>query len=494
MARRIVISLIAMLVLVIMCGVAVTMMLRPPPPLRASQSPNLVLSGITLVNPGQPPRPGVTIAIQGPRIKAITTKSLEDRVQGQFELRQYRGTYVLPGLIDLHVHHPPAVAELDTKLFELLYLAHGVTAVRDTGNFDGSILHTRDQILRGDFAGPRIFACGPLIDGDPPVWPGSVVVHNYAEAVRAVDKIAAEGMNCVKAYTNLAPDALGGLRDAARSHRLPLIGHVPWRVPLQDAHIPEVQHLTGVAQTMPPTPFADFRATTWSQLGETRIKTVVALSKAQELSYTPTMIVMQRTFELASGAFWRLHDSPEAHLLPRYYRDLFWPTLLAQRPQDTPDTAQIAWNNFELAVRQLHTAGVPLHVGTDTINPFVVPGASMWTELRDLVHAGFTPEQAWAAATSGNGAALPEPNLGVIGAGAPADLLVFRHNPANDLDALSTLEAVVANGRFYSRTMLDDAETRYQRYFNGWMYDRMMMYLVRRSLRASFRSPIFARE
>jgi len=446
------------------------------------------------VNPGQTPWPGVTIVIQGSRIKAISSRSLEHSVRRSFGLRQYRGAYVLPGLIDLHVHHPPAAAELDIRLFELLYLAHGVTAVRDTGNFDGSILRTRDQILHGDFAGPRIFACGPIIDGDPPIWPGSVVVHNYTEAVRAVDKIAAEGMNCVKAYTNLTPDALVGLRDAARSHRLPLIGHVPWRVPLQDAHIPEVQHLTGVAQTTPPTPFADFQAMTWSQLRETRIKTIVALSRAQDLSYTPTMVVMQRSFELASGAFFHLHDSPQAHLLPRYYRDLFWPTLLAQRQQVSPDTAQIAWNNFELAVRQLHTAGVPLHVGTDTLNPFVVPGASMWTELRELVHAGFTPEQAWAAATSGNGAALREPNLGVLEAGAPADLLVFRHNPANDLDALSTLEAVVANGRFYSRTMLDDAEARYQRYFNGWLYDRVSMYLVRRRLRASFRSPISARE
>jgi hypothetical protein len=52
---------------------------------------------------------------------------------------------------------------------------------------------------------------------------------------------------------------------------------------------------------------------------------------------------------------------------------------------------------------QLHEAGITLHVGTDTLNPFVVPGASLWTELRDLTQAGFTPEQAWTAAISGNG-------------------------------------------------------------------------------------------
>jgi len=184
-----------------------------------------------------------------------------------------------------------------------------------------------------------------------------------------------------------------------------------------------------------------------------------------------------------------LHDRPEAYLLPRYYRDLLWPELRSGLPQVSPDTAQAAWKNFELAVRQLHAAGITLHVGSDTLNPFVVPGVSLWTELRNLVQAGFTPEQAWAAATSGNGTALPEPKLGVIEPGGPADLLVFHDDPTRNLDALPTLEAVVANGRFYSRTTLDEALARYKIYFNGWIYDRLSMFLVRRRTRSYFRRP-----
>jgi imidazolonepropionase-like amidohydrolase len=73
------------------------------------------------------------------------------------------------------------------------------------------------------------------------------------------------------------------------------------------------------------------------------------------------------------------------------------------------------------------------------------------------VQVGFTLEQAWAAATFGNAAALPEPKLGMIEPGAPANLVAFRDDPTRNLDALSTLEAVVANGRFYSQTTLDEA-------------------------------------
>jgi imidazolonepropionase-like amidohydrolase len=107
-----------------------------------------------------------------------------------------------------------------------------------------------------------------------------------------------------------------------------------------------------------------------------------------------------------------------------------------------------------------------------------VPGASLWNELRDLVQAGFTPEQAWAAATSGNGAVLPEPKLGVIEPGAPADVLVFHDDPTRSLDALPTLEGAVANGRFYSRTTLGQAPARYRRYFNGWIYDWFQCFLL----------------
>ena len=53
-------------------------------------------------------------------------------------------------------------------------------------------------------------------------------------------------------------------------------------------------------------------------------------------------------------------------------------------------------------------------------NPFVVPGVAMHEELRNFVECGFTPEQAWEAATRENGESLPERGLGILKAGAPA--------------------------------------------------------------------------
>ena len=62
-------------------------------------------------------------------------------------------------------------------------------------------------------------------------------------------------------------------------------------------------------------------------------------------------------------------------------------------------------------VSQLHKAGVRIHVGTDSPNPFVVPGAGFHQELRLLVEAGLTPEEVWLAATRWAGESLPVDNF-----------------------------------------------------------------------------------
>jgi imidazolonepropionase-like amidohydrolase len=118
---------------------------------------------------------------------------------------------------------------------------------------------------------------------------------------------------------------------------------------------------------------------------------------------------------------------------------------------------------------------VRIHAGTDVGNPFLVPGASLQEELHHLVDAGLSPEEAWVTATRGPGEFLGDPGLGRVEPGAPADLLWFREDPTRDLDALATLEAVVADGRLYRREELDAALERARRRYRGWLYDRVSM-------------------
>jgi imidazolonepropionase-like amidohydrolase len=154
-------------------------------------------------------------------------------------------------------------------------------------------------------------------------------------------------------------------------------------------------------------------------------------------------------------------------------------------PEDFPVLADAGERGMRL-VQRLHAAGVPVFAGSDTQNPFVVPGASLLRELRLLEQAGLTPEQALAAATTLPGAFLRLPGLGRLEPGAPADLLVLRRDPTQSLDALDSLEAVIADGRLYTRAELDAQLARYREHAEGAVYDALSVVLVRRALARIF--------
>lgn len=465
--------------LAVVLALALGRALGPPEPLAVAPQ-GAVLADVTVVQPGVGRRTHQTVRVVGSRIASITDAS--PAADGAPGAPRHRGGTVLPGLVDLHVHHPPGSLATDVHYFDLLHLASGVTTVRDCGSIDGSILEVRARIAAGEAAGPRTFACGPLVDGDPPHWPGAEVAHDAAEAERIVDRLAASGVDCIKAYSNLSPDALRGLRAAATRHHLALVGHVPSAVPLEEAHLDDVQHLTGVPGPIGPAAKAGLIAALlagWDSLDDARIDSVVRTSLEQGIAYTPTIVVVQRLVRLAGDPS-GLSALPGVDLLPRYYPELLWkPGFMAswRAPPLSAATGRRILRNFRRTVRRLHEAGVTLHVGTDTFNPFVVPGVAMHEELRNFVAAGFTPEEAWQAATRGNGAALPLPGLGLLEPGAPADLLVFGEDPTRDPSALSTLQAVVADGRYIPQRRLDAAVARYRDHYAGWLFDRLTLWL-----------------
>ena len=473
MIRRIFKVLAVVGVVLVLLVVGAWFLLQPP--VLAVPSPErLVLFNVTVVNPGLSRRAGQTLTIHNGQIVAMTANPY---TLGKAEAgRRFVGFYVLPGLIDMHVHQFP----LDAELYGLLFLAHGITTVRNTGDFSGTILKQRQQLRDGEYPGPRLFACGPIIDGDPPFWPDSRVVRTVAEARAVVDEVAATGVDCVKVYGRLSGELLATLREAAARHGLPVVGHIPMAVPFAEAHIGDVQHLTGVPlHTNNPNSgrVAQFAAwaAAWRELDEARINFIVQTSVDQGLLHTPTLVVWARMGQLRD--YLTLRDDPTPRLLPQWYREVLWRPREAALP--AYDDIGAALPKMKVVVRRLHQAGVRIHAGSDTPNPFVVPGASLHEELQLLVEAGLTPEEVWVAATRWAGETLGVPKLGTVQEGAPADLLLFREDPTRDLAALSTLEAVVVQGRLYPKAVLEAALVRHRAHFNGWLYDRLSLVAAR---------------
>ena len=294
----------------------------------------------------------------------------------------------------------------------------------------------------------------------------------------------------MKVYDGLTTESLAAVQRAAAEKGLPVIGHVPRRVPFEVADLDDVQHLTGVA-----TPAGgDLRPfpknmVAWSLVDDARMDFIVETSKRLGISHTPTLVEGERLRAMQDYA--SLRESPDARLLPRFYRDVVWspseglPVLRRLEAGDFPVLRDAGERGMRL-VQRLHAAGVPVFAGSDTLNPFVVPGASLHRELRLLVQAGLTPEQALAAATTLPGGHLRLPGLGRLEPGAPADLLVLRADPTQNLDALASLEAVVADGRLYTRSQLDSQLARYREHSEGTLYDAVSVWLVRRALARIF--------
>ena len=426
-----------------------------------------VLRDVTVVNPGLGRLEHQDVVVEGGTIVSIEPAS-EPGMHGE--------RFLLPGLADAHVHFPPAAIPGQGELFAFLYIAHGVTSVRDAGDVDGTATAPAIEAWQaGTQASPRIWSCGPFIDGPETIWANSVVVETPDAARAAVRELKAQGKDCVKAYNSLAREVAAAVHEEAQKQGLPVIGHVSWNGRYEDGVIDDVQHMTAVARRLGDgtVRYPEVMAA-WPRTDEAHLAEIAAVSREKGIANTPTLATNDR----AGKTHAQLAGEPDLRLLPRFYRDVIW----NQDPE--PEALAILAASrapFQRAVRFLHEAGVEIRTGTDALANYAVPGASLQRELRLLVEAGFTPEEAWRlSADTAN--ALGGGRLGFVEPGAPADLVLLGADPTVSLDALATIEAVVADGRFYAREDLDEQLHAYQEAFEGAVYEAITVPIVRRVL------------
>jgi len=298
-------------------------------------------------------------------------------------------------------------------------------------------------------------------------------VGDPSKAATAVDALAAAGAECLAVHRSLAAAALPALRAAATAHRLPLVGDLPPGATAADAGYASVDLLSATAPLPPAARAADWLRAWAASTPET------GGALARSLAGQPTTITISPTrwqwqTSLPSPA---LDQIPFVSLLSRLERDWRWPPEAA-RAALPPAEVNAALAAMHGAIRQLHDAGVPLALGSGTPSPYVAPGGGVWSEMGHLA-ASLGPEAAWVAATRTAGAALGIPQLGVLEPGAPADLLLFRRDPTDDLSALTTLDAVVSQGRLYPARRLSGDRLEATRYAQHPLHERLSMLAVR---------------
>ncbi len=431
----------------------------------------IAITHVTVINPGTSSvQANQTLVINGDLITSVADAA-RARIPKNARVIDANGQYLIPGLWDMHVHSAfgdwfPHGREVILPL----YVANGVTGVRDMGGDLPVLLSWRKQIASGQIAGPRMVISGPMLDGYLPSgklrFPSSVPVTTPASAIQAVDSLKKQGVDFIKVQSEISHDAYLAASAEAHKQGLPFAGHVPDKVRIReviDAGQVSIEHLMGIFEgcSTQEDRFINGEGSLKVLLSTQDQKACDSLIKllAQHQTWQAPTLVWQR-----GGTFLDQLDpkhQPLDKYVPAYWREVSWRRFMDEMmPAVSRDPLALRKEYFARQLQitgAMHRAGVPFLAGTDTApGVYVMPGFSLHDELADFVEAGFTPMEALQTATSNPAKFLGiEAKFGSAEAGKVADLVLLSANPLQDIRNMRKINAVVANGRLFDRAALD---------------------------------------
>jgi imidazolonepropionase-like amidohydrolase len=422
-------------------------------------------------------KPDSMVLLEGDRITALGNSSTVHPPTDAVVV-DATGKYLIPGLWDMHVHWYQ-------ENYLPLFIANGVTGVRMMWGYP--IHHAwKKQIERGSLLGPRMYLASTLVDGPNPIWPGSFVASSATEGREAVKQAKADKADFVKVYSLLPRDAYFAIADEARKLQIPFAGHVPISVTAEEAAAAgqmSIEHLTGIlpacssreaellkaAQNFLAENATNNAARAYMAhaMRENKIALetysadkAAALFSALKQNGTwqcPTFTVL-RLFTLATNP--AITNDARLKYMPPEMRSEWNGMTSSRLKNSSAKYAALGEAYFQKhleIVGAMQHAGVSILAGTDTGNPYCMPGFSLHDELAFLVQAGLTPMEALQAATLNAARFMGrEKDLGTITTGKLADLVLLDANPLDDIANTRKIAAVIYNGKMFPRTSLDE--------------------------------------
>jgi imidazolonepropionase-like amidohydrolase len=406
----------------------------------------LALVGGTLIDgTGAPPVKDSAVVIQhgkilsaGPRGKVALPKDAQ--------VLDVTGKTVIPGLWDMHAH-------FEQVEWGPIYLAAGVTTVRDCGNEFEFITAVREAINSGRGVGPRLLLAG-IVDGSGPLALGVARVDTPEQGREWVHRYHDAGFNQIKIYSSVKKESLEVVTAEAHKLGMTVTGHIPEGLTGFDgvnAGMDQINHITYIVRMMAPDiPGGRGAANSPETLKAFRnfdpnseqSQKAIQFLKSHGTVVDPTLAV----FEM----FQRTGRKPLESFEPGVAKVAPALSVQLRNVGPAPARADLGQAQFaaELkAVSALHRAGVPIVAGTDQ----TVPGHSLHRELELYVEAGFTPMEALQAATLVPAKVMGlEKEIGTIEAGKRADLLILAANPLDNISNVRRTETVIQGGVVYN--------------------------------------------
>lgn len=391
-----------------------------------------------------------TVIVKGKKIWQIGSANVVELPE-KAHIIDGTGCYLMPGLVDMHAH-----IRVKSTLPLKLYIANGVTAIRNmdaTENVLGGafILDWRNEIEGGKRIGPKIYTTGPIIRGyEVQPW-------------RYITKHAKKGYDGIKIYEYFSEQDYRRAIGLAKELKLYTVGHIPFSVGLNGViseDMNEIAHIFVLVQELVDfdrdknlTPHGwwpyiadafvkmnsnslDFNNANFQQSLRERTKILVNKLRETKITVCTTLVMIEAATSEGKGYANQIFRGRKelATFFRTLCRDLFI---------------------------ELSQAGIPMVLGTDAGRlSGVVHGSSLHDEMRIVTDLGFSPYQAIAACTK-NAANVAEAmtgknDFGTIEIGKSADFILVNQNPLEDVSNIQDNRGVMAAGRWYSKSTLED--------------------------------------
>lgn len=415
-------------------------------------------------------RSGNTTSSQSIEIKDELIISIHDKIPKalkKLEKVDGSGKFVIPGLWDMHTHY-----SFDYNYANALLLANGVTGIRDMWGIMDSVQHIRNQVNQKKLNAPDIYASGNIVDGHPPIWPGSKGVTTADEAIAEVDLQAEQGVDFIKVYSLLDSSSYVAIANRCNELSIPFAGHLPESVSIWDGISlgqQSMEHLYGMleASSTEKDSFAKF--TMFERFGpkaaelladsfDENIFDEIADRLASSNTWIcPTLTVLRNIANLDDKS---KKKDPRLKYIPSYVKYMWDPKndfRFKNAGEYYFEASRKKYNKEKSLIKIMNDKGVKLLAGTDFPNPYCYPGFSIHEELSIMVDAGLTPIEALRTATINPAIFMGnEGKIGEVKTGQKANLVILDKNPLENISNTEQINAVILRGVLYDRDMLDD--------------------------------------
>lgn len=363
-----------------------------------------------------------------------------------------KGKFLIPGLIDMHVHvptdgtynatFPTHAAAIFTNTQDLMtpFIANGVTTIFQLIAYVGHF-GQRNEILRGDVIGPRMALAAVIREGDQ-----TGAANNPADGRQSVRVAKAEGYEFIKVYSQLDRETYKAVVDEARLQKIKVVGHIPnaFQGRIEEAFVPNFGMVAHAEEFGKQTKDFSYRDA----------ERFAKLCKENGTWLSPTLIVISRIAEQT-----RTLDSIRNLESLQYVHPLLQDKWLTANRNYTGTSKERVSHLEKIAefnnqvVKAFREAGVPIVAGTDAGSSGVIWGFSLHDELELLVKAGLTPQEALVSATRLSATWLGiADKIGTIESGKFADLILLDANPIDDIKNTRKISGVFVNGKWLDKS------------------------------------------